>query len=443
MATEVILPRQGQSVESCIISSWHVGEGESVDEGQVLCEVETDKASFEVEATASGTLLKRYFAENDDVPVLTTLAMIGDPGEAVPDSPPSGGAASGGPTPAAPPATAPQASDQESTAAPQASDQASGSTDEKLRISPRARQYAERLGVDPATLTGSGPGGRIIVRDVEAASKGAGAAVGTTGAARAPASAASAGEYPGPSEEVALRGVRKITAERMLSSLQHTAQLTLNRTADARGLMALRKRIKARALKAAATGAPTGAETRGSITVNDMVLFAVSRALQAHPEMNAHLDTGRLRRFSAVHLGFAVDTDRGLYVPTIRNADSLSLQKLSEEARRLGGLCQEGKAGPEELVPATFTVTNLGALGIESFTPVLNPPQIGILGVSAIVPAPRMRAEGGNADGGIEWVPSIGLSLTIDHQGIDGAPAARFLKTLAEYIADFDLTLTA
>jgi pyruvate dehydrogenase E2 component (dihydrolipoamide acetyltransferase) len=439
MATEVILPRQGQSVESCIIASWHAAEGERVEEGQVICEVETDKASFEVEATASGTLLKRYFAENDDVPVLTTLAMIGEPGEAVPDSPPSGGAG-GAPSEEARPAD-PSAGTEASKPAAPAAPAVTDPGDGKLRISPRARQHAERLGVDPATLTGSGPGGRIIVRDVEAAAPGGGtkSPAGVTGAAGVTAAtepaAGAPGEYPGPAEDFPLKGVRKITAERMLSSLQQTAQLTLNRTADARGLMALRKRIKARAAGAATTGA--------AITINDMVLFAVARALRAHPEMNAHLDTGRLRRFSRVHLGFAVDTDRGLYVPTIRNADSLSLQKLSNEARRLGRLCQEGKAGTEELVPATFTVTNLGALGVESFTPVLNPPQIGILGVSAILPAPRMAAPGGDADAAIEWVPSIGLSLTIDHQGIDGAPAARFLKTLAEYIADFDLTLTA
>ncbi|MFW5843300.1 MAG: dihydrolipoamide acetyltransferase family protein [Spirochaetota bacterium] len=443
MATEVILPRQGQSVESCIIASWHAAEGEIVEEGQVICEVETDKASFEVEATATGTLLKRYFAENDDVPVLTTLAMIGEPGEAVPDSPPSGGAG-GAPTEGAAKATG---SDEAQPAAPAATGevapsrvqkQSPGSGDGKLRISPRARLYAERLGVAPETLTGSGPGGRIIVRDVETAAP-AGAAA--TPAPQAPARPA-AGEYPGPAEELPLKGVRKITAERMLASVQQTAQLTLNRTADARALIALRKRVKARA---------AGAEGRGSITINDMVLFAVARALGAHPEMNAHLEKGIIRRFSQVHLGFAVDTDRGLYVPTIRNADSLTLRDLAEEARRLGRLCQEGKAGAEELVPATFTVTNLGALGIESFTPVLNPPQIAILGVSAIRPAPRTAEAGvasetsheGSGDTHIEWVPSIGLSLTIDHQGIDGAPAARFLKTLAEYIADFDLTLTA
>jgi pyruvate dehydrogenase E2 component (dihydrolipoamide acetyltransferase) len=235
-----------------------------------------------------------------------------------------------------------------------------------------------------------------------------------------------------------LKGVRKVTAERMLASLQTTAQLTLNRSADARGILALRRRIKER-----------GEAPGGRITVNDMVLFAVSRALLSHPEINAHLDAGVVRQFDNVHLGFAVDTDRGLYVPTIRNAHLLSLSALSAEARRLGTLCQEGKAGPEELVPATFTVTNLGALGIESFTPVLNPPQIGILGVSAVTPRPQMAPDSEPGAGtsafaaeDLQWIPSIGLSLTIDHQGIDGAPAARFLKALAEYIAAFDLTLT-
>ncbi len=219
--------------------------------------------------------------------------------------------------------------------------------------------------------------------------------------------------------------MRKVIAERMLASLQTTAQLTLNASADARGILAFRKRLKA---------SPDSFGLQ-QVTINDLVLFAVARTLPHHPDLNAHFSGDTLTKFKAVHLGLAVDTPRGLMVPVIRNAHQLSLKQISQEAKRLAAACQERRVTPDELSGGTFTVTNLGSLGIESFTPVLNPPEVAILGVSAI----SLKAV--EIDGDVQFVPHLGLSLTINHQVVDGAPGARFLQALAQGLKDIDLLL--
>jgi pyruvate dehydrogenase E2 component (dihydrolipoamide acetyltransferase) len=212
----------------------------------------------------------------------------------------------------------------------------------------------------------------------------------------------------------------------MLDSLSSTAQLTFNMSANAKQIQALRSRFKA---SEAALGL-------SEVTIGDLVLYAVSRVLPRFPNANANLENGILRVFERVHLALAVDTPRGLMVPVIRNADLLSLREISSEAKRLAAACQAGNINPDELSGGTFTLTNLGAFGIESFTPVLNAPQTAILGVDAIMP----RAAAG-PNGTIVLEPRMGLSLTVDHQVIDGAPAARLLKAFADAIADIDLLL--
>jgi pyruvate dehydrogenase E2 component (dihydrolipoamide acetyltransferase) len=226
-------------------------------------------------------------------------------------------------------------------------------------------------------------------------------------------------------ETIILKGTRKIIAERMHASLQTTAQLTLHSSADARALLAYRQRLK---------NSPEGLGLQG-VTINDLILFAVSRALLEHPALNAHFIEDKILQYRHVHLGMAVDTPRGLMVPTLRYADRQSLKALSEEAKRLALACQEGKILPDELQGGTFTVTNLGNLGIETFTPILNPPQVAILGVGNITP--KVTEMGG----AFEFIPHLNLSLTINHQIIDGAPGARFLQTLANHIANFDVIL--
>lgn len=451
MATEVLMPRQGNTVESCLILEWRKQEGESIQTGDVLCEVETDKATFEVEAEAEGTLLKRLFAEGTDVPVLTPIAIIGQPGEDLSALSPQ--QESSQPTQeqerVAQTVEAPQQISQAATSkvpAPAVPSIVTG-------ISPRARHLAAAKGIEVTGLTGTGPEGRIIERDVLTAiadrSPLSPAAIAALIAQGKPAPATGSGiggrvlaadlrqavpvqEIPvkpaaitGAVKEIPVKGVRKIIAARMLESLQTTAQLTMNTSADASQLLAYRQRLKT---------APESLGLQG-VTINDLVLYVVAKILPRFPFMNAHFLGDAIKEFERVHLGLAVDTPRGLMVPPVKNADVLSLKQLSVEAKRLAVACQEGKILPDELTGATFTVTNLGALGIESFTPVLNPPEVGILGVCAIQPKPVMM---GND---VRFVPHIGLSLTFDHRAVDGAPAARFLKELSTALAYVDLLL--
>jgi pyruvate dehydrogenase E2 component (dihydrolipoamide acetyltransferase) len=417
MATTVIMPKQGQSVESCIIVSWKKHAGDPVKAGDIICEVETDKATFEVESPAEGTLLAIFHEAGSDVPVLSPIAAIGNPGENVDDLKAAGGVA---PTPTA--SAAPAAAPSTTAAAVAPAPTAAGS---KVKASPRAKALAASQGISLAGLSGTGPGGRVIERDVRAL--GGKAAAAPTAAQRpAPAAKAAAPFVEGEVREVKVTGIRKLIADRMLNSLQTTAQLTMQAAADARALQDLRRKLKE---------SPEALGLR-DITINDMVLFAVARSLTRHPDLNALFTGDSLRQYGSVHLGFAVDTPRGLMVPVIRNAHGLTLRQIAHESGRLVKGCREGGITPDELNGGTFTVTNLGAFGVRGFTPVLNVPQVGILGVDAITPGPVIAA-----DGSVSFVPQIGLSLTINHQVVDGAPGARFLQTLAGDIARFDLLL--
>ena len=444
MATAVIMPRQGQSVESCIITEWHKQVGDTVQEGEPLFTYETDKATFEEPAKASGTLLARLFEVDDDVPVLVNVAVIGTPGEDISEFT-SGTAAA--PAEAAP---IPQATlaVEATPIAPAAT--LSPSTDSA--VSPRARATAERLNVAPEYAVPSGPHGRIIERDVvtlaasgaratAAALKDGAPAFGGTGiggrflttdiatvehsaVAASPAaavasvvSAGSVAEY----EDVKLPNIRKSIAKAMHASLATMAQLTHSSSFDASAILALRKQLKA---------APEQMEVP-NITLNDIVLYAVSRVLPRHRDMNAHFLDDKMRYFNHVHLGFAVDTPRGLLVPTIFNADLKSLREISEEAKALAKAAQEGSISPDYLTGASFTISNLGAMGIEQFTPIVNPPQTGILGVCTITE--RIRT----VDGAIKAYPAMALSLTYDHRAVDGAPASRFLQELCKSLENF------
>ena len=429
MAQEILLPRQGNSVESCIIVEWKVAPGEQVAKGDVLVEVETDKATMEVESTADGVLLKQLVAPGDDVPVLDPIAVVGEAGEevgAAGKADESDEADDSKPSSAKPVEAAPQASAPETR---EARPRRRGGA----KISPRARRLAETRGVDYEALSGSGPGGRIMVRDVEAAPAGTADRAAAVDRGREVGAAESRAAQPvGPAQPVSetpIKGVRKLIAARMHESIASTAQLTMDASADARAILAYRKRLK--------TAEP--AQTRddsinlNEISINDLVLFAISRVLPRYEALNATFSDGVIRTFGSVDLGFAVDTPKGLMVPVIRAADRRSLVGLATEAHRLATGCLEGRINPDELSGGTFTVTNLGAFGVERFTPVLNPPQVGIMGVCAVTPRPAPDGEG--------TIPMMGLSLTIDHQVVDGAPAARFLQSVARAISHIDLTL--
>jgi pyruvate dehydrogenase E2 component (dihydrolipoamide acetyltransferase) len=407
MPIPVIMPKQGQSVESCIIVSWKKHAGDAVKAGDILCEVETDKATFEVESPAEGTLLAIFHEQGADVPVLSPIAAIGKPGENTDALRGAGSVPAAQASPAAQPAAA-------ASAAPSVRSSAPG-----LKASPRARALAAAKEIALEGIRGTGPGGRIIERDVAAASPSAAPQATARPAQPAPMAA-------GEVREVKVTGIRKLIAERMLASLQTTAQLTMHTAADARALQSMRRRFK------------ESPETMGlrDVNINDMVLYAVSRVLPGYTDVNALFVGDTLKMHASVHLGFAVDTPKGLMVPVIRNAHALSLREIAREAARLIAGCRNGGIKPEEMAGGTFTVTNLGTFGVHGFTPVLNVPQVAILGVGAIVPGPVMAA-----DGTVTFIPQIGLSLTINHQVVDGAPGARFLQALAADIARFDLLL--
>jgi pyruvate dehydrogenase E2 component (dihydrolipoamide acetyltransferase) len=292
---------------------------------------------------------------------------------------------------------------------------------------------ARAMGTVPAgAAAGSGLGGRITAADMAS-----GAAFRAAVKAGATVAAASAG-IPDEYTDEPMKGVRKVVASRMYKSLAESAQLTLNAQANASKMQELRKKFKASDEK-------LGLQ---KITINDLVMFAVTRTLPRFPYMNAHMlpdpsgkgwpETGVVRTFSRIHLGCAVDTPRGLLVPVIRNADLMSLKQISDEAKRLAKGAQDGKSAPDELSGSTFTVTNIGSMGITSFTPVINAPEVAILGVCNIQPHP---VETTDDDGccGYTFEPFIGLSLTINHQVVDGAPGARFLKALCETIENIDM----
>ncbi len=446
MATEVLMPRQGQSVESCIIIEWKVSEGDVVTEGQALCEVETDKATFEVEATASGTVLGIFYPADSDVEVLKVIAAIGEPGEDISALRPADEAPAAAPAPEAP------AAEEKTPAAPApAAAPAVQASSASGLASPRAKKLAEKKGVDISTVSGTGPGGRVIERDVAAAqivtpaaqAKAAAEGLAIPGegtglggrvtaadlmsvAPEAVGEAVASMDFPGTLKEIPVKGVRKVVAGRMLNSLQSTAQLTLNSSVDARSILGYRSKCKA---------APEEAGV-GGITINDVVLYAAVKTLVEFPELNAHMLGSKIVEFENVHLGMAVDTPRGLMVPVIRYANLMTLKQLSAEAKRLAMACINGTVDPDALSGGTFTVTNLGAMGIESFTPVLNAPEVGILGVCSVQQKPVA-----GKDGSVEFVPHMGLSLTFDHCAADGAPAARFIASLRQKLAAFELTL--
>lgn len=449
MAKTVLMPKQGNSVESCVLLEWSKQVGDVIAVGDVLCEAETDKATIEVESTEAGVLLKTLYNVDDDVPVQTVIAVIGEEGEDVSGFENSEGSAVAVSETADTPVSQASAEAVPAALAPASVSAPAGKV---VGVSPRARNLAASKGVSPAGLAGSGPGGRIIERDVQSAlasgqpmtpaaaalaGQGMAAPVSGTGiGGRVLASdmgvstpvvpaAAQTADFPGPFSEEPVKGVRKVIAARMIESLASTAQLTNSLSADATAILGYRKKLKA-------SGELLGLD---KVSVNDLVMFLVSRVLKRHPVLNSHWLGTSIKFYERVHLGFAVDTPKGLLVPVIKNADLLSLREISQETKRLAEACREGKAGPDDLSGATFTISNLGSFGIQSFTPIINPPEVGILGVCGTELKPVM------VDGEVQFKPHMGLSLTYDHQAVDGAPASRFLADLKAMMENFDLVL--
>ena len=419
-----VRPPLAQPGETRTIIAWTREIGDPVSAGDTICEVETDKATVEIESQADGVLVAKLFDVGEEIPEDGPIAMVGtaeeigstEAGVAETDTEPADAAP---PAPAEPAVPAAPTAPAPTPAAPTAAD-----APRRLAVSPRARKRAAELSVTLSRLTGTGPGGRIIERDVLAA--GAAAPAAAPAQPPVPAPAPSAADHAVAEQVIPVRGARRLVAERMHASLRDTAQLTMTSYADATRLLQLRAAFK--------TADPQF--EMSDVTLNDLLLFAVARTLTEHPELNATCRDGagglEIVRSAAVHLAFAVDTPRVLMVPVIRDAAGLRVRELSASAADLAERCREGSITPAELSGGTFTVSNLGSFGVESFTPILNPPQAAILGVGAVTWRPI---------GEREVQQQIALSLTIDHRLIDGAPAARFLQTLCARIAELDVLL--
>ncbi len=411
MANAVIMPKAGITVESCIIGRWEKKVGDRVSVGDVLFGYETDKASFDCESTAEGVLLEIFFGDGDEVPCLVNVCAIGAKGEDCSALRPNG---------VAPTAIQPDGASPARSAAPASIPAASGAACSGA-VSPRARSLAESAGVDVSLASPTGPKGRVIESDVRRLMAEGAPEAAAQPVAQTDVSAPAESEY----EDAKFSGIRRAIAKSMHSSLQGMAQLTHQFSFDAGDILAYRALLK------------TLPDDRSGITVGDLILYAVSRTLTKYPDLNANmLGDSSIRRFRHVNLGVAVDTPRGLMVPTVFNADTKSLLEISREVKALSAECRGGAISPDKLSGGSFTVTNLGSMGVEMFTPVINPPQTGILGVCASV----KRVREGH-DGGVELYPAMGLSLSYDHRAIDGAPASRFMQELCAALERFTALL--
>ena len=390
MAYEVLMPQLGLTMEEGTVSQWVKHEGDPVKTGDVLLEITTDKLTNEVTSEHDGVLLKIVAQEGEDVPVKGLLCYVGQAGESVGDAPAA---------PAAAPAAAPVAG-------------------ARLRVSPLARKTAAKLGVDLSKLTGSGPSGRIRQQDVLAAANAAQTAAPAPAAAAAPAArpAAKGGlELMEGDTVVKLAGMRKVVAQRMLQSHTEIPPVTQNTKVDVTELIKFRKMLLA--------------ETGSKYSVNDLILKATAKCLRAHPEVLVSLDGDQVIQRAHVNLGMAVALDAGLIVPVIRDADRLGLDALSAAAKDLASRAKSNKLTPDEYKGSTFSVSNLGMFGIETFTPIVNQPDAAILGACAVEDELVMDDQGG-----ISKHQVMRLSFTYDHRLIDGAVAAKFVMALRDLL---------
>ena len=453
MASEIVLPQWGMEMQDGTIVRWLKQEGDTVAEGEPIVEVETAKLQTELESTASGVLTRIVAQEGQIVPIRGVLCVIAEPGEeleptatpaaaasaqaapATQAAPAANGAGTGAPGVQVVPAARRLArergldlarvsgrgpngrillADVEAAllapAAPAASPDGVEGRD-RVPVVPAARRLARENDIDLAAVTGSGPQGRILIEDVEAAIAAQSAPVATPG--------------PAAGGVVPLTGIRGAVATRMLQSMQTTAQVTLTTEAVVTEAMQLRRGLSRHHAE----------EAGGNIGPLPVVVKATAEALKRHPRMNAIETTSaggdaQVQMLTEINIGLAVALEEGLVTPVIRGADGNSLAQLAAENRDLAARTREGRTRPEEISGGTFTITNLGANDIDGFTPIINPPQVGILGVGRVVEKPVI------SNGEIAKGETMFLSLTFDHRAIDGAPAAEFLQTVKRLLED-------
>ena len=453
MATKVHMEALSPTMEEGQVVAWLKGEGDSVAQGDVLAEIETDKATMELVARGDGVLRAVFADEGAVVPVGEVIAVIAGADEEIAAL--AAGAWSGGETPAPPTAT-PQAPSSAAEPAPpttgplttapqlpspvatldfqptpgaqptldaQPTPDSPPTTDGRVKASPVARRLAHERGVDLRAVSGSGPGGRIVKRDVEAAAEAAATTAPATlepPPAQVPAIVPPAPDGPVPDfEDIPLTQMRKTVARRLVDSLGPIPHFFLTVDVDMARAMEARARVN-ELLKAEG----------GKASLNDLVIKAVAAALARHPECNAWWQEDRIRRFNRVHIGVAVAVPDGLITPVVRDAHAKGLGRISAEIRELAALAREKKLQPHEYTGSTFSISNLGMFGIEEFTAVINPPEAGILAVGAVEERPVA------VDGQVVLRPRMRITMSCDHRVIDGAQGARFLATLKAFLEE-------
>jgi len=406
MPTNVVMEALSPTMEEGRLVEWKKQEGEAVAVGDVLAEVETDKAVMELVARTGGTLLKQVVAAGATVPVSQVVAVIGQPGEAVAEAQATEPAPGRNHPVSMPPAAPAEAESKRLPSRPAPAGNgapAAAGAGGRVKASPLARRMAAERGIDLGAITGSGPEGRVIARDLE----------------RAPAAPAPmpAGPVGPPFSEVPLTQIRKTIARRLTQSIGPIPTFYLTTEAD------MERAWEAR--DALVNGGPggSGAE-RQKVSFNDIIIKAVALALRQHPACNAWWQDDRIRYWNEVHIGMAVAIAEGLITPVIRHADRKSLREIAAESSDLAARARERRLGPEEYTGATFSISNLGMLDIDEFTAVINPPEAGILAVGRIAPRPVAL------DGAVAVRRRMRLTMSCDHRVIDGATGARFLQTL-------------
>ncbi|GAA1756073.1 dihydrolipoamide acetyltransferase family protein [Streptomonospora arabica] len=428
--SEIYMPRLSDTMEEGVISSWVKNVGDKVASGDVLVEIETDKAVMEYEAYEDGYLVQQSVSEGDTVPIGAVIGHIGETPDAVPEESSSGGAAApteektaesgtaGQEAPARPQGGGEQAPPQPAPSGPDGSGDSAGT---RPRSSPLARRLAREYGLDIESISGSGPKGRIVRADIEAAAKQRPAEpeAAPAQATAAPQAAADRQAFDDgrDSTELQVSNVRKVIARRLTQSKQEAPHFYLRRTIDAEGLKDFRAQINAQL------------ESTGSkISFNDLIVKACATTLRAHPEVNRSWVDEKLLQHGRINVGVAVAVEAGLIVPVLHDTDKLALSEIGERSRELAGRAREGKLKPQEMSGGTFSVSNLGMYGMDSFSAVINPPEAAILAVGAMKQQPVVR------DGEVVVRNTISLELSVDHRAVDGAVGAAFLKDLAEVL---------
>ncbi|MGF9710624.1 dihydrolipoamide acetyltransferase family protein [Paenibacillus naphthalenovorans] len=380
---QIILPKLGANMDSAVLTRWFKAEGDPVEANEVIAEVSTDKVNMEIEAPEKGILIKQFFKEDDDVPVGAAIAEIGA---------------------AAAKADAPQQEERKDV-------QPNNSF---IKISPSARRLAHTLGVDISKVKGTGPNGRIVHQDIQNYAEAANTVVWDREEIQQPQAEDHSPPQPQNMEIYQLNRIEAISGERMLHSLQSTAQLTMTRDVDVTDAVALLESVKK--------------VQKDKITFTAFIILAVAKALQIHRRFNGKLENGKIVIPASVDLNVAVATDKGLVVPIIKDVQSKSLAAVARELNDIVTKARNSKLESRDVENGNFTITNLGASGVDTFTPILYPGQTGILGLGRILKRPWV------VEDRIEIRSILSLSLTWDHQAADGAPAAQLLKSIADYL---------